>query len=122
MILGIGNDIIEVERIRKSFDHHGYRLIARLFTTKEQDYCLKYKDPMPHFAGRFAAKEAIVKAFGTGFGEHAGWQDIEILNDASGRPIVRFSENVNQRFNQPQMLLSISHCELYATAFALWHK
>ena len=122
MILGLGNDIIEIERIRKSIDHHGYRLISRLFTTKEQDYCLKYKDPMPHFAGRFSAKEAIVKAFGTGFGEHAGWQDIEILNDTSGRPIVHFSDAVNEKFNSPQILISISHCELYATAVAIWHN
>ena len=60
-ILGIGNDIVEIERIRKSIDTHGLRLIARLFTTKEQDYCLKYKDPVPHFAGRFSAKKQSSK-------------------------------------------------------------
>jgi holo-[acyl-carrier protein] synthase len=122
MILGLGNDIIEIKRIRKSVDRHGYRLISRLFTTKEQDYCFKYKDPIPHFAGRFAAKEAIVKALGTGFGEHAGWQDIEILNDEKGRPVVEFSNALNQQFNNPQILISISHCELYATATALWQS
>ena len=120
LILGLGNDIVEIERIRKSIDGHGTRLIARLFTTKEQDYCFKHKDPIPHFAGRFSAKEAIVKAFGTGFGQHASWLDMEILNDPQGKPLVHFSNTVIQRWNNPKMLLSISHCELYATAVAIW--
>jgi holo-[acyl-carrier protein] synthase len=119
-ILGIGNDIIEIDRIRKSIDNHGYRLIGRLFTTKEQDYCLKYKDPIPHFAGRFSAKEAVVKAFGTGFGEHASWLDIEILNDPQGKPSVYVSEAIARRFHNPCVLISISHSEQYVTAVAVW--
>lgn len=119
-ILGIGNDIIEIDRIRKSIDSHGYRLISRLFTRKEQDYCLKHKDPVPYFAGRFAAKEAIVKALGTGFGEHASWLDMEILNDEHGKPLVVFSGEISKRLNNPSVLVSISHCRQYATAFALW--
>ena len=119
-VLGIGNDIIEIERIRKSIDNHGYRLLSRLFTTKEQDYCLKHKDPIPHFAGRFSAKEAIVKAFGSGFGKYASWLDLEILNDKMGKPEVTFSESVNKHFNKPRVLISISHCELYVTATAIW--
>lgn len=121
-ILGIGNDIIEIERIRKSIDTHGYRLLARLFSTAELDYCLKHKDPVPHLAGRFSAKEAIVKAFGSGFGEHASWLDIEILNDDLGKPCATFSEKIKERFNNPSVLLSISHCQLYATAVAIWTK
>ena len=111
-ILGIGNDIIEIDRIRKSIDTHGLRLLSRLFTTKEQDYCLKYKDPVPHFAGRFSAKEAIVKALGTGFGEHASWLDIEIINDPSGKPNVHFSSTLDKKLNGTSMLVSISHCQL----------
>jgi holo-[acyl-carrier protein] synthase len=122
VILGIGNDIVEIERIRKSIDTHGLRLIARLFTTKEQDYCLKYKDPVPHFAGRFSAKEAIVKALGTGFGEHASWLDIEVLNETSGRPYVHFSTALEKKIKGTSMLISISHCHHYVTAFALWIK
>ncbi len=121
-ILGIGNDIIEVERIRKSIDTHGLRLIVRLFTTKEQDYCLKYKDPVPHFAGRFSAKEAIVKALGTGFGEHASWLDIEVLNEPSGKPVVHFSSTLEKKIKGTSMMVSISHCHLYVTAFAIWIK
>jgi holo-[acyl-carrier protein] synthase len=121
-ILGIGNDIIEIERIRQSIDTHGLRLISRLFTTKEQDYCLKYKDPVPHFAGRFSAKEAVVKALGTGFGEHASWLDIEILNDTQGKPSVYFSNALEKKLKGTSMLVSISHCQLYVTAFAIWIK
>jgi holo-[acyl-carrier protein] synthase len=119
-ILGIGNDIIEIERIRKSIDTHGLRLLSKLFTTKEQDYCLKHKDPVPHFAGRFSAKEAVVKALGTGFGEHASWLDIEIVNDPSGKPSVHFSNKMENNLEGTTMLVSISHCQLYVTAFAIW--
>ena len=119
-ILGIGNDIIEIERIRKSIDTHGLRLLSRLFTIKEQDYCLKYKDPVPHFAGRFSAKEAVVKALGTGFGEQASWLDLEILNDSQGKPCVNFSTSLEGKTKGSVMLISISHCKLYATAFAIW--
>jgi holo-[acyl-carrier protein] synthase len=121
-ILGIGNDIIEIERIRKSIDTHGLRLISKLFTTKEQDYCLRYKDPVPHFAGRFSAKEAVVKALGTGFGEHASWLDIEILNDKNGKPCVYFSNALEKRIKGTSVLVSISHCQLYVTACAIWVK
>jgi holo-[acyl-carrier protein] synthase len=119
-ILGIGNDVLEIERIRKSIDTHGLRLLARLFSTKEQDYCLKYKDPVPHFAGRFSAKEAVVKALGTGFGEHVAWLDIEIINDSHGKPHVAFSTELEKRTKDTYMLVSISHCELYVTAVAIW--
>ncbi len=121
-ILGIGNDVIEIERIRKSIDTHGLRLLSRLFSAKEQDYCLKYKDPVPHFAGRFSAKESIVKALGTGFGEHASWLDFEILNDVHGKPSVYFSERMETIVKGTQMLISISHCELYVTSMAIWVK
>ncbi|HKY99842.1 MAG TPA: holo-ACP synthase [Rhabdochlamydiaceae bacterium] len=121
-ILGIGNDIIEIERIRKSIDTHGYRLIGRLFSVKEQDYCLKYKDPVPHFAGRFSAKEAVVKALGTGFGEHASWLDIEIENDSLGKPLVNLSPALQKKTKDTQILISLSHCQLYVTAFAVWLK
>jgi holo-[acyl-carrier protein] synthase len=119
-ILGIGNDIIEIERIRKSIDTHGLRFLTKLFTTKEQDYCLKHSDPTPHFAARFSAKEAVVKALGTGFGKNASWLDIEILNDALGKPSVHFSETIQKRFPGTEVMISISHCQLYVTAFAVW--
>lgn len=121
-ILGLGNDIIEIERIREGLERHGQRFLDRLFTLKEQEYCLSHRDPVPHFSGRFAAKEAIAKSFGTGIGEHVSWQDIEILSEKEGAPRVTFSERLNQQFHHPRVLVSISHCKLYVTAVALWVK
>lgn len=121
-LLGLGTDIIEIERIRQSIDNYGYRLLSRIFTLKEQDYCLKHKDPIPHFAARFSAKEAIVKALGTGFTKHITWQDIEIINDKTGKPNVHFSAKLCKKTKKTLMLLSISHCKLYATATAVWTK
>lgn len=115
----IGIDIIEIERIREGMAAHSEKFLSRLFTKKEQEYCLKHKDPAPSFAGRFAAKEAIAKALGTGLGEHLSWLDIEIFNAEEGKPGVHLSERANKHFGSPRLLLSISHCKLYATAVAL---
>lgn len=117
---GLGNDIIEIERIRQSIDRHGQHFLNRLFTHREQDYCYKFKDPVPHFAGRFAAKEAIAKALGTGFGADLSWYDIEILGDEHGKPIVHLSEEAKTRLNNPRLLVSISHSTSHATAVAIW--
>lgn len=120
MVKGVGNDIIEIDRMRLSIDRHGGHLLNRLFTIREQDYCFKYKDPVPHFAGRFAAKEAIVKALGTGFGAQVMWHDVEIVSDERGKPVVHVSPHISAHFHNPILLVSISHCEKYATAFAVW--
>lgn len=119
MVEGLGNDIIEIERVRGSIERHGLHFINRLFSQKEQDYCYRFQDPTPHFAGRFAAKEAIAKALGTGFGANLSWHDIEILNDELGKPIVHFSETAKKNHNGIRILLSISHSTHYATAVAL---
>ena len=86
MIKGIGNDIIEIKRVRKAIKEHGQPFLDRVYTKKEQEYCLSQKDPYPRFAGRFAAKEAIVKALGWGFGKEISWKDIDIGADAKGNP------------------------------------
>lgn len=122
MILGLGNDIVEIERIRESINRHGQHFLNRLFSQAEQDYCYRFQDPAPHFAGRFAAKEAIAKALGTGFGAHLSWHDIEIINDEHGRPEVHFSAAAREQFKDPKMFLSISHCVEYATAAAILTK
>lgn len=120
LIRGLGNDIVEIERIRKAVEAHGDRFVSRLFTLKEQEYCYAHKDPIPRFAGRFSSKEAIVKAFGTGMGEKVSWLDLEILNDAHGKPEVILSPKLKELFDNPTILLSLSHCTLYATAVAIW--
>lgn len=115
----VGNDIIEVERISKAIQRYGQKFLNRLFTLNEQAYCLKHRDSDRHFAGRFAAKEAIAKALGTGFNGSLSWLDIEISNDASGKPVVQLSERADSIFHNPLIHLSISHCKDYATAVAL---
>lgn len=120
MFLGIGNDIIEVDRIRKVLQRHPDRFLKRIFTPFEQAYCFQYKDPALHFSGRFAAKEAISKALGTGFNEGVTWLDIEIRNNFKGKPEVHFSNLILERFDHPKILLSISHCQTFATAVALY--
>lgn len=88
MILGTGIDLIEVARIAASYERFGERFLARLLRPAEIAYCLTHAQPAPHLAARFAAKEAVAKAFGTGLGAELGWQDIEVVRRASGEPRV----------------------------------
>jgi holo-[acyl-carrier protein] synthase len=119
MFLGLGNDIIENERIAMAIQRHGQRFLDRIFTAQEQDYCSKHRS-VERYAGRFAAKEAISKALGTGISEGINWLDIEILNDENGKPIVRLSHALQQKLTQTTIHLSISHCRNYTTAVAIW--
>jgi holo-[acyl-carrier protein] synthase len=120
MILGIGNDIIEIARIKAILARYPDRFLDRILTPYEQDYCLKRREPALHLAGRFAAKEAVVKALGVGFAQGLSWRDIEIRNDSKGKPIVFLSPFATELFGDLNILLSISHCHHYATAFAIW--
>ena len=88
MILGTGIDIIEVARIRASFEKFGERFLHRILRPAEITYSLSHKQPAPFLAARFAAKEAISKAFGTGIGRYLGWQDMEVGRKESGEPFV----------------------------------
>lgn len=119
MIQGVGTDIIEIGRIQKSIDEYGSKFLDRLFTSQEQDYCHKHRESARQFAGRFAAKEAISKALGTGICEHLGWLDIEILNDENGKPLVHLSEHAKMTFGVLTIHITISHCKEYAVAFAI---
>jgi holo-[acyl-carrier protein] synthase len=119
VVLGLGNDILEIDRVREAIETQGDRFIQKLFTKREQAYCSHYKDPMPHYAARFSAKEAVVKALGTGFGEKASFLDIEIINNDQGKPEVFFSDILNSKLNHPQVLVSISHCKSYVATVAI---
>src|ERR1700723_585867 len=88
MILGTGIDIIEVARVAASYEKFGERFVNRILLPDEIAYCLTHKNPAPFLAARFAAKEAISKAFGTGIGAALGWQDMEICRRESGEPYV----------------------------------
>jgi holo-[acyl-carrier protein] synthase len=119
MIKGIGNDIIEISRIKSVIERQGKRFLDRVFTLSEQQYCLQHKESERHFAGRFAAKEAIVKALGTGLKDGLTWLDFEILNDEKGKPVVHISPVIENLIQKSSILISISHCKEYATAFAI---
>ncbi len=120
MVQGIGNDIIEIGRIRDSIERHGQHFLDKIFTQQEQEYCHRFKkDAAAHFAGRFAAKEAVVKALGTGFRLGITWLDIEVQNDEFGKPNIVLSDEAFVAFGQPKLLITITHCREYAYAVAL---
>ena len=122
MIIGIGTDIIEVARIRSSHEKFGERFAARILRPGEIAYCLSHKDPAPFLAARFASKEAISKAFGTGIGKELGWQDIEIARKASGEPYVILHDKglaLLQLRGAQKLHITISHTTQHATAVAI---
>src|SRR6202051_1988530 len=121
MILGIGIDIIEVARIQASYERFGERFLNRILHPKEISYCLSHKDSAPFVAARFAAKEAISKAFGTGIGAQLGWQDMEICKKESGEPFVVLHGKGKKLFEArgaKRLFVSLSHTEHYAAATA----
>lgn len=125
MILGTGIDIIEVERIRASFAKFGERFLRRILRPGEIEYCLTHKDPAPHLAARFAAKEAISKAFGTGIGGQLGWQDMEIGRKPSGEPFVMLHDGgaaLLASRGATKVHVSLSHTEGHAAAVAILEK
>jgi holo-[acyl-carrier protein] synthase len=122
MILGIGIDIIEVDRIAKSYERFGDRFLNRILLPGEIEYCLSHKVPGPFLAARFAAKEAISKAFGTGIGAQLGWQDMEIRRKESGEPYVVLhgdGEKLLQERGARMVLISLSHTQAHAAAVAV---
>ena len=122
MILGTGIDIIEVARIRASYEKFGERFLNRILRPDEIAYCLSHKQPAPFLAARFAAKEAISKAFGTGIGQHLGWQDLEVGRKASGEPFVILhgaGQILLQQRGGRIVHLSLSHTDNYAAAVAI---
>lgn len=122
MILGTGIDIIEVERIEASYEKFGERFLNRILVKGEMEYCLSHKKPGPFLAARFAAKEAVSKAFGTGIGAQLSWQDIEVKRKESGEPYVIMHGNGLELMKQRGariVHLTISHTEKHATAMAI---
>ena len=122
MILGTGIDIIEVKRIAQSFEKFGERFLKRILRQDEIAYCLTHRLPAPHLAARFAAKEAVSKAFGTGIGAQLGWQDIEVGRHDSGEPFVILHDGglkLLSTRNGRMVHLSLSHTSEYAAATAI---
>src|SRR5438105_12551940 len=122
MILGIGIDIIEVERIAASYERFGERFLNRILHANEIKYCLSHKVPGPFLAARFAGKEAISKAFGTGIGAQLGWQDMEICRKESGEPYVVLhgaGQKLLAMRGGRAVLVSLSHTQAHASAVAI---
>lgn len=122
-ILGHGIDIVETSRIRKLHQEHGQRFLDRCFTDLEQKYCAgNGKRYYEHLAGRFAAKEAVLKVMGTGWRGGIAWTDIEIAPESSGRPRVHLTgrcAGIAAGMGIARWHLSISHIETHATASAI---
>ena len=122
MILGVGIDLIEVARIASSFEKFGERFVNRILLPDEIAYCLSHRKPAPFLAARFAAKEAIFKAFGTGIGAALGWQDLEIRRKESGEPFVVLHGKGRDLFEArgaKSLHISLTHTENYAAATAI---
>ncbi len=121
-ILGTGIDIVETARIRDSIDKFGERFLNRCFWPDEATYCNSMKFPALHFAARFAAKESISKAFGTGIGQHLGWKDMEIRKRDSGEPYAVLhgkGEELARARGVTEIFVSLTHSKDYAAAQAV---
>ena len=122
LILGVGTDIVEVVRIGKMIERHGEIFLNRVYTEDEVRYCQRRKEYTQHYAGRWAAKEAVMKTLGTGFSRGVGWRDIEVCTSRSGQPSIALHGGAREIALQAgiaEVLITISHCRAYATATAL---
>lgn len=127
MIIGLGTDIIEVPRIGEMIERHGEVFLQRVFTEQEIGYCQERKASLQHYAGRWAAKEAVMKTLGTGFTKGISWTEIEVISQSSGRPVLQLhgtTANYAEKLGIDEILITISHCRAYATAtaIAMQHK
>ncbi len=121
-VFGIGIDVVEVERIEASIAEFGERFSRRLFTEAERAYCESQARPAIHYAARFAAKEAVAKALGTGIGKDVSWLDMEIRRRESGEPEVHLSggaEAFGKRNKVTEIKISLTHAKHYAAANAV---
>jgi len=123
MIKGIGIDTIEIDRIERVYARYGERFLKRIYASEEQAYALRYKDPVPRLAARFAAKEACMKALGTGWNFGVRWRDIVVINDRSGKPTLRLDGKAKTFFEKlpaERIHLSITHSRTHATAVVIF--
>jgi len=121
-IVAHGIDMVDCQRLKESVERFGKRFLDRVFTPLEQEYCLGKKREMEHLAGRFAAKEAVLKVLGTGWRDGINWTDIEVRNAPSGQPSVHLSGRCRELADQQglaSILISISHIETHAIASAI---
>lgn len=121
-VIGHGIDIVECERVRQLLERHEERFLDHVLTPAERAHAARLRNPVPHIAGRFAAKEAILKVLGTGWRGQIAWTDMEVANDEAGAPHVTLSgecARIAAALGIGRILLSISHTNAYATASAI---
>jgi holo-[acyl-carrier protein] synthase len=121
-VIGVGIDTIEVSRIKDSVERHGEHFLNKIFTSNEQAYCNDKSDSAPFYATRFAAKEAMAKAFRTGIGKDFGWLDSEIIHGMEGEPFIKLSQSGQAMLNQvgaSKVLVSLTHLSTVASAVVI---
>jgi len=121
-VFGIGIDVVEVGRIASSLAEFGDRFVSRIFTEKERLYCIDKAKPELHFAARFAAKEAVAKALGTGIGKEVGWLDMEVVRGENGEPTMQLSGRALafcEAMGISEIKISLTHAREYAAANAV---
>ena len=121
-IIGIGTDITECLRIARMIERYGEVFVNRVYTSEEIRYCQSRAQATQHFTGRWAAKEAVLKALGTGWRGGIAWRDVEVRNEPGGQPVVAVQGGVKEVVEQlgiTKLLVSISHCRTHATAYAI---
>ena len=125
ILLGLGCDLIEVERIRGVLERQGERFLTRVFTDEERAYCLAMKQPHPHLAARWAAKEAVSKCFTTGIGAELAWKSVSVYHGSRMEPLIRLDAQgtaLLRHFGGTGILLTLSHTETSAMAVAAMIK
>jgi holo-[acyl-carrier protein] synthase len=121
VLIGIGADVIEVERIRGVVERQGERFLARVFTDEERAYCSRMAHPHKHLAARFAAKEAVSKAFSTGIGAEVGWRTVSVYHGPRNQPLVRLDDKgaaLLRSMGATHVMLTLSHTDTVAMAVA----
>lgn len=121
-VCGVGIDLIECARIAGIWERQGQRFLEKVYTPGERAYCLGMRAPVPFLAARFAAKEAVAKAFTTGIGAELGWQSIEVVKGERGQPLIQLDasgEALLRRVGAARVLISLAHTENYGHSIAL---
>ena len=119
MIVGMGVDLAEVERVKTAIERHGEAFLKRVYTPAEREYCEGFRNKYERYAGRFAAKEAAMKALGTGWRRGVRWVDFEVVRELGGRPTVRLAgeaKKIAAELGVLRIALSITHTESQALA------
>ncbi len=122
MVIGIGIDIVENNRVERMLKRWGGSLLQRVFLPEEIAYCREKKHPAPHLAARIAVKEAVLKAFGEGWTEKIGWKDILVRRSVKGQPrieLVGKGKELQEKMGVEEVLVSLSHADSYSVAMAV---